>query len=175
MGSKRDCPLEVWTHPDLEVRPSPVDGHGLFATAAIDADVIVLRLGGQLVSTSELHQLFADAPSGHYVDTFAIGDDLHIVLPTGTVAHYGNHHCDPTMWPIDTYQLATRRAVSADEELTVDYGLISDDPTFRMECTCGAATCRGVITGEDWQIPELRERYAGHWPPGLQHRVDGAT
>ena len=99
-----------------------------------DAGVVVIRLGGQLVSTSELHQLFADAPSGHYVDTFAIGDDLHIVLPTGTVAHYGNHHCDPTMWPIDSYQLANcPRAVSADEELTVDYGLISDDQTFRME------------------------------------------
>ncbi len=175
MDSKRDGPLEVWTHPAIEVRSSRVDGLGLFASAAIDADVIVIRLGGRLVTTSELHQLFADTPPEHYVDTFAVDDDLHIVLPAGTVVHYGNHHCDPTIWPTGAFDLVTRRAVGAGEELTIDYGLISDDPTFRMECSCGAATCRGVITGEDWRIPELRDRYAGHWAPGLQHRVDGAT
>jgi len=161
----------VWTHPCLEVRPSPIAGHGLFATTAIDADVVVIRLGGHLVSTTDLHQLFADTSPDNYVDTFAVGDDLHIVLPAGTVAHYANHHCDPTMWPVATYELATRRVVNAHEELTMDYGLISDDPTFRMKCSCRAATCRGLITGEDWQIPELHERYAGHWPPGLQRRV----
>ncbi len=175
MDTTGDCPSEVWTHPSLEVRCSPIAGDGLFATAPIDADVVVIRLGGHLVNTTELHQLFADTPPDQYVDTVAVGDDLHIVLPAGTVVHFGNHHCDPTIWPVDTYELATRRAVSADEELTVDYALISDDPTFRMTCTCGASTCRGVITGEDWLIPELRRRYVGHWTPGLQHRVDGVT
>jgi hypothetical protein len=88
------------------------------------------------------------------------------------IAGHGNHSCDPTMWPIGAYELATRRSLGVDEELTIDYGLISDDASFRMECRCSSATCRQVITGEDWRRAELRDRYAGHWPPGLQRRID---
>lgn len=112
---------------------------------------------------------------GAYVDTIAVGDDLHLVLPSDTTAHFGNHACEPSMWPQGAYEFATMRRVEVDDELTIDYGIISDDPTFRMDCTCGAATCRRVITGEDWQRADLRLRYAGHWPPGLQHRIDASS
>ena len=38
------------------------------------------------------------AAEGDYVDTIAIDHDVHLVLPAGTVAHYANHSCDPTLW-----------------------------------------------------------------------------
>ena len=136
----------------------------------------MIRLGGRLVSTAELHHLFAAAANNDdiddYIDTVAVGDDTHLVLPPGTIAHYVNHSCEPNMWSVSAYELATRRPLDAGDELTVDYGTISDDTTFRMECTCGAATCRGVITGEDWRRADLQRRYARHWPPGLQQRID---
>ena len=163
---------DVWVHPSIAVRPSPIAGDGLFATDDLDADVVVVRLGGWLVGTAELHRLLAEAEGGGYVDTMAVGIDTHLILPPGTAAHYGNHRCEPTMWPVGPYELATRVPVPAAAELTLDYGLISDDPTFRMDCTCGAATCRSTVTGEDWRDPELQVRYAGHWRPGLQHRID---
>ncbi len=124
-----------------------------------------------MVTTDELHRLFADAAEGEYIDTFAVGADAHIVLPPNTTAHFGNHSCDPTLWPVGAFELATLRAVDRGEELTVDYGTISDDPTFRLLCDCGSTRCRGVITGEDWRLRELQERYAGHWPPGLRDRI----
>ena len=162
---------EVWTHPSLEVRRSPISGEGLFATAGIEHGVVVIRLGGRLVSTAELHRLFAGVADHGYIDTFAVDDDTHIVLPPATSAHYSNHSCEPTMWPVSTYELATRRSVEDGEELTIDYGLISDDPTFQMRCMCGTASCRHMVTGEDWRRPDLQQRYAGHWPSGLQRRI----
>lgn len=172
MGVAPDVPTQVWVHPDVVVGMSSIAGHGLFATAPIAAGLAVVRLGGRIVATAELHQLFAEAPDGAYVDTFAIGDDAHLVLPGGTDAHYGNHSCAPTIWPNGAFELVARVDLAAGDELTVDYGTISDDPTFRMPCACGAGGCRRVVTGEDWRLAELQARYAGHWPPGLQRHID---
>lgn len=166
-------PDDVWTHPSVEIRTSAIVGDGLFAAEPLDADVVVIRLGGRLVTTAELHRLFDAADDGEYIDTFAVDTDLHVVLPSGTAAHFGNHRCDPNLWPVSALEIATRRAVESGEELTIDYGLISDDATFRMACVCGSERCRGEVTGEDWRLPSLQIRYAGHWPPGLQRRIEG--
>lgn len=98
----------------MAVCSSPIAGNGLFFATALDAGIVVVRLGGRLVDTAELHRLLTGATSsGEYIDTFAVGDDTHIVLPTGTTAHFGNHSCEPTVWPISAYELATRRPASA--------------------------------------------------------------
>jgi hypothetical protein len=36
-----------------------------------------------------------------------------------------------------------------------------------FECLCGSVECRGVVTGRDWQLPELQTRYAGWFSPYL--------
>ena len=106
---------DCWLHPDVEVRRSPISGHGLFATAPVTAGTVVSRLGGRLVSTEALHQLFTAAardPGHPYIDSITVGTDLHLVLP-----------------------------------------------------------CRGVVTGNDWRRPDLRERYGKHWVPALLARI----
>jgi hypothetical protein len=141
---------EPWLHPDVEVRPSPIDGQGLFATADLDAGVVVVRLGGRVVGTDELRALFAAAdadPDAPYVDTVTIAPDRHLVLPQGSQVHYGNHSCDPTMLHIDPFAIATRRPVRPGDELTVDYATQSGLAGWSMTCACGAASCRGVVTG----------------------------
>lgn len=169
-----DPPEDVWIHPEVRVGESTIAGKGLFTSAPLDAGTVVVRLGGRLVTTDQLHILFdAAETAGEYVDTFAVGGDVHLVLPPQTTAHYGNHSCDPTMWPVSAFELATCRSIEPGEELTIDYGLISDDIEFRMACTCRSARCRGVITGADWRRLDLWARYEGHWPPGLQRRIDG--
>jgi hypothetical protein len=47
-----DCRL----HPQVEVRPSPIAGRGLFARTAIPAGTAVSRLRGRLVSTGDLRR-----------------------------------------------------------------------------------------------------------------------
>lgn len=134
-----------------------------------------MRLGGRLVASAELEVLIAAAesdPGAAYVDTITVYDDLHLVMPLGSMAHFANHSCDPTLWHVGPYDLAARRHVRAGEELTVDYGTNSGADGFVMDCRCGAATCRGRVTSEDWRRPELRARYEDHWTPALQMHIE---
>jgi SET domain-containing protein len=168
---------DCWLHPDIDVRPSPIAGLGLFAIGPIAAGTVVSRLGGHLVSAAALRELLTAAardPGSPYIDTITVDADLHLVLPPGRPNHYGNHSCDPNLWWVSTYELASRRDIAAGEELTNDYGMSTGEPDFAMACSCGSRQCRGTVTGNDWRRPELRERYDGHWVRALQARIQAA-
>jgi uncharacterized protein len=172
---KAEPPADVWVDDRVTVRPSRIEGSGLFASEDIPEGTVVIRLGGRLVTTDELERLIArENAKARYVDTITAYDEQHLVLPPATIVHFGNHSCDPTLWYVGAYELATRRDVSAGEELTVDYGTASGARDFVMECRCHSAECREKVTSDDWQRPELQERYRGHWVPTLQDRIDRA-
>jgi uncharacterized protein len=159
------APETLWVHQHLVVNDSSIEGRGLFATDDLPRGEIVLRLSGRLVSTDELGRLIEQAnadPSRSYVDTFTIYEDAHLVLPPGTLIHFGNHSCDPNMWHVGPYEIATRRTVGVGEELTIDYGTQSGAAGFSMACSCGSLICRGVVSSNDWRLPELQARYRRH-------------
>ena len=85
-----------------------------------------------------------------------------------------NHSCDPNLWMQNERTVCARREIAAGEELTMDYALATRTPEWRMECRCGTSECRGVITGNDWQLPELQQRYSGHFSPFINARIDRA-
>jgi hypothetical protein len=163
------CPKVPWVDEHLIVDHSPISGRGLFTNAALDAGRIVIRLGGRLVSGAELIRIMNE--SAAYVDTVTVVEDIHLVLPTGTAVHYGNHSCDPNLWHVGSYEIATRRRVEAGEELTIDYATQAGALQLSMTCSCGARSCRGVISSEDWRLRELQTAYAGHWVPALENRI----
>jgi hypothetical protein len=41
-----------------------------------------------------------------------------------------------------------------------------------MECRCGAATCRRIITGQDWRGEELQTKYAGFISWYLMRKIE---
>lgn len=160
----------------MVVRPSDIEGQGLFAATSIGAGQILVRLGGRLVSSAELARLLAKAthdPEGVYVDAITVYEDAHLVLPSGSVVHFGNHSCDPNAWLVGPYEIAGRRDIPAGEEITIDYGTLSGAYGYSMECRCGSSICRGRVTSEDWRLPELQARYRDHWVPALAERIAG--
>jgi uncharacterized protein len=161
---------DCWLHPDIEVRPSPIQGRGLFARAAIPAGTVVSRLGGRLVSEAELRRLIEDPDTG-YVDTIMVSETEHLVLPPRRPNGYSNHSCDPNLWWVGPYELATRHAIAAGDEVTNDYATSTGDPAFEMRCGCGTPLCRRLVTGADWQRADLQERYGDHWIPALLARI----
>jgi hypothetical protein len=165
---------EVWVDPRLAVAPSPIAGSGLIATSPIAEGEVVMRIAGRLVTSAELDDLIAATsadPTLPYVDTFTIDEDAHLVLPPGTPAHFGNHSCEPNLWWVGSYSFAACRPIAVGEDATLDYATISGADGFVMDCTCGAPACRGVVTSDDWRLPELQRRYAGHWVPALAARI----
>jgi hypothetical protein len=132
----------------------------------ISSGMAVSRLGGRLVTDDELARILTAAGQS-YVDSITVGEGLHLVLPAGQLNHYGNHSCDPNLWWVDAYTLAARRPIGAGEEVTSDYGTCSGAADFSMACACPSSRCRGAVTGQDWQRPELQQRYGDHWVPAL--------
>ena len=78
------------------------------------------------------------------------------MLPPDTAVHYGNHSCDPTMWHVDQFAIATRHQVAAGDELTVDYATQSGLAGWSMTCACGTALCRGVVTQKTGGVQNYR-------------------
>ena len=156
-------PGNVWVHDAIEARTSKIAGAGSSRRehpGRHRRDALRRSRGVD----GRLHALFAEADThGGYVDTITVDHDHHLVLPEGSLAHFANHSCDPTLWHVGAFEVATRRSVDADEELTIDYATNSGDAGFTMDCTCGAMLCRGTITAQDWRRAELQERYDGHW------------
>ncbi len=103
-----------------------------------------------------------------------IDDDLFTVEERGAdPTHFMNHSCDPNVWMKDEVTLIARRDIKPNEELTLDYALIEadEDHVASWECVCGSPLCRKRVTGKDWRIPELQERYHNHFTPLINRRI----
>jgi uncharacterized protein len=142
---------------------SAIDGSGLFARHALAEGEMVLVLGGTVIDDAELARL-----SRH--SSLAVGEGINLLQADDDPARYGNHSCDPNLWLADEVTLVARRRIEAGEELTVDYATMTVAP-WQMECRCGAADCRGVVTGDDWRRLDLQERYRGRFSPFVDARI----
>lgn len=162
-------PERSWLDPRLEVRPSPIEGLGLFARAPIRAGEVVIRWGGTIAPVSELENLIRR----ERYDCAALTEDSMIVFDEGDPVIHGNHSCDPNLWMAGQLEISARRDIAPGEEATIDYATMSDSAHWLMPCSCGTASCRGAVRGDDWSIPELQERYRGHFMPYLEERFRG--
>ncbi len=143
-------------------RPSGIEGRGLVAVAPIAKDEIVAVKGGHLVDTETLNAL----PERLRNTDVQIADGLHLAAIEDDeyepVMLFINHSCEPNVGFAGNIVLIAMRDVAPGEELTTDYALF-DDADDAMTCNCGTASCRGTISGRDWQLPELQRRYGGYF------------
>jgi SET domain-containing protein len=152
------------------VRPSPIHGRGLFATADIAKDEIVAIKGGHIVTREQLREI---TPRLGPVE-IQIDDDLFIAPVTDDEREgsmlYSNHSCNANLGIRGEITFVAMRDIRAGEELTHDWATTDDDDYF-IECKCGAPICRGTLTGKDWQRPELQARYAGYFSAYLAQKI----
>ncbi len=164
---------ETWVDPRQDIRPSAIHGLGIFAREPIRQDEPVEIIGGDLM-TDDKFRRFQQTTSRF--NAVQIDKDLHLVERSEVTQQRGgslNHACDSNLWLADEVTLVARRDIAAGEELTVDYALFSAQPDWVMDmpCRCGSPVCRGVITGNDWKLKEVQERYRHHFTPFLNARI----
>jgi SET domain-containing protein len=136
---------------DVEVRPSAVEGLGLFALHRCHA-------GERIREVNVVREITAEAPLRP-----ELGERIeHCDYPDGKVVLIGppdrhvNHSCDPNTYIL--YEegrcfIVARRDIAAGDELTCDYNMnITGGDAW--ECRCGAARCRGSTTGDFFLLPE---------------------
>jgi hypothetical protein len=162
--------LQAWLDPRLDLRPSAIQGRGLFTRHPIQSGEVVLVWGGTILTAADIRTGKARSGSASIVaEGLYLADDL---ADPDSPDYFLNHSCDPNLWLQDEITLIARREIQAGEEVTGDYALWETDPAWVIEpCRCGALACRGRITGNDWQIPALQQRYRGHFVPLINQRL----
>lgn len=165
--------MSSWFSPRVEKRGSTIQGRGLFARAPVRAGEIVAVKGGAILDGAALARVIDEVSPAK----IQIEEDLYIAPRSAAEVEASllclNHSCDPNVGVRGQVTFVTMRDVPAEAELTIDYAMIDGDPEERMDCACGAVTCRKVITGDDWRLPELRRKYAGYFSRYLEDRLRG--
>ena len=154
-----------------EIRESKIHGRGLFATADIAKDEMVAVKGGHIVDGKILREKITPILGPVEIQ---IDDDLFIAPVSYEERElsmlYLNHSCDPNLGLRGEITFVAMREISAGEELTHDWAM-TDNNNYSVECTCGMANCRQILTGKDWQRSDLQERYAGYFSAYLARKI----
>jgi SET domain-containing protein len=167
LGAER--PLTYFS-PKTDVRKSPIEGRGLFARSSIAAGEIVCIKGGHIFDRGVLTELQPRlGPS-----EIQIGENLFI----GPVRDeeregsmiFSNHSCEPNIGVQGQIVFVAMRDIAPGEELTHDWAT-TDDDSYELACRCGVKNCRGTITGQDWQRPDLQEKYRGWFSWYLAEKI----
>lgn len=156
--------------PRLAVKLNPEKGgKGVFAVQAVPAGSLVGMWSGVVMDTNRLQRLTARERQM----SVQVEEGLYLVsaLP-GEGPDFINHSCDPNVGLNGQIALVAMRDIAPGEEVCLDYAMCDGSPYDEFECGCGSHICRGKITGNDWKIPELIERYRGFHSPYLQRRIE---
>jgi SET domain-containing protein len=160
--------------PKTIVKDSPIEGRGLFAAAPIAAGEIVAVKGGHIFDRKTLERVQPELGPAE----IQIGEDLFIGPLDASEREgsmiFSNHSCEPNLGVVGQVIFVAMRDIEAGEELTHDWAMTDDDQS-RMECHCGASTCRKTVTGQDWRRPDLQEKYRGFFSWYLEQKIRAAS
>ncbi|HEX8557712.1 MAG TPA: SET domain-containing protein-lysine N-methyltransferase [Pyrinomonadaceae bacterium] len=156
--------------PKAEVRGSAIHGRGLFAREPFAAGEVVCVKGGHVFGRETLRAM----PGWFRSAEIQVAEDLFIGPLSedereGSMV-FSNHSCEPNVGVRGQIVFVAMRDVAAGEELTHDWAT-TDDDDYRLDCNCGAASCRKVITGQDWRRRDLRLKYRGFFSSYLEEKI----
>ena len=155
--------------PKVEIRDTSINGKGIFANEDIKKDEIVFIKGGHILTRDEI---FSSEIINSY---FPISDEYFLGATNkdeeDAIKLYQNHSCNPNVGLHGEITFVAMRDIKKDEELTVDYAFI-DNENYSFKCTCGSDNCRGIITGFDWKMKEIQDKYYEYFAQYLKDKID---
>jgi hypothetical protein len=139
----------------FEIRVSPIQGLGAFATRPIVAGARLIEYTGERLTPFAAEARYPDVDGErHHTFLFAIDDDVVIDAAVGgNEARFINHSCDPNCDAVvddGRIWIEAIRDIAPGEELAYDYAYVLEErhspaAKARYPCHCGARTCRGTI------------------------------
>lgn len=157
-----------WLSPKLEIRQEDtVEGRGMFASQPIAPGEMVAIWGGDVVPTAA----FKDLADYQKSQSAQVADGFYLVSSKPGPGDFINHSCDANAGLQGQIVIVAMRAIAVGEEVCIDYAMCDSTEGEDFQCACGAANCRGTITGDDWKLPELQKRYAGYFSTYLQQKI----
>jgi len=154
--------LKTWRSPKIAVTDDTLAGRGVVAIADIARDEIVAIKAGHIVTRDEIAEVTAAAGDL----ALQIDDDFYLAprCPEDVedMSVFINHSCDPNVGFRGQVVYVAMRDIATGEELCHDYAMERSDE-YSLHCHCGSALCRGKVSGDDWKLPELQQRYRGYF------------
>jgi hypothetical protein len=156
--------------PKLEGRLNPAKGgFGVYARQRVSTGELLVVWGGSVVDFQTLKTL----PAIKQIRSVQVEEDRYLVShSTNDPADYFNHCCEPNAGLAGQIALVALRDIEPGEEVCFDYAMSDASSYDEFECECGQPTCRKLVTGNDWMLPDLQGRYAGHFSPYIQRRIE---
>ena len=158
-----------YLNPKCEARDHAEGGCGVFANSVIAKDELVSVWGGRIVHKNEL-----DPSMPRFTQrVLQVDEDLYLLTADEKEPNdCFNHSCDPNLGFFGQIGLVALREIRSGEELMFDYAMSDGGPYDEFECCCGSESCRKKITGNDWKLPELWNKYKGYFSPYLTRRIE---
>ena len=154
----------------FELRQSPIQGTGAFATRRIRKGARIIEYIGERITQSEADARYDDeSMERHHTFLFNLDDDT--VLDAGTLhneSRYINHSCEPNCQSLidkGRIHIYALRAIEPGEELSYDYAYerspeMEADAESLYVCRCGTPSCRGTILAPEKKAPARRKKAA---------------
>jgi len=163
--------LATYSAPGLRVVTLPSLGRGVVAERAFTKGETIAVWRGSTITEREALALPANERDQLLqvdVDTFICSDDELVTVD------FINHSCDPNCGFTDSATLVARRDIGAGEMITFDYAMSDTNSFIAFECRCETPLCRGRMSGDDWRLPDLQQRYAGWFAPHVARLIAAA-
>lgn len=154
--------------PKLEGRRKADGSNGVFALRPIEKGELIVVFGGVVYEWDALIRL----PARERSLSIQVEDHLFLVPRPSGEGDFVNHSCNPNAGLSGQIVLVAMRDIRPGEEVCFDYAMSDTMPYDEFKCNCGAPNCRGFISGNDWQRPELQKKYAGYFAPHVQRKID---
>lgn len=162
--------LKSYASPKTIVKDSPIDGKGRFAKKPIKKGEVVVIRAGHIIDKDKLEankNIIADSD-------LQIADNLYLAPLSReeftNIMTFINHSCNPNLGILGNVIFVAIKDIKAGEELCLDYAMFdNNDDSF--ECSCGKKICRKKITGKDWQIKELQDKYGNYFSSYLLEKI----
>lgn len=154
--------MKTYRSPKIEVRDDTLSGRGVVAIEDIEKDEIVAIKAGNIITRDEIAQATLDAGDM----ALQIDDEFYLaprrMEEVEAMSVFINHSCDPNVGFRGQVVYVAMRDIGTGEELCHDYAMERSDD-YLLECRCGSPLCRGKVSGQDWKIPELQQRYGDYF------------
>jgi hypothetical protein len=141
-------------------------GKAVFARQRIAKGTLLVVWGGTILTGEGLRA----RPLAERRLALQVDDDAYLVSDVEGPADWVNHSCAPNAGLRGQISLVAMRDIRPGEEICFDYAMSDTSNYDEFDCRCGARSCRGRVTGDDWRRLDLAARYAGYFAAHIERR-----
>jgi SET domain-containing protein len=117
------------------IRNSPTEGYGIFAQRDFKKGALLFCVCGNRLTDRDkrLSHRAIQVGTNRFVEPYRF-----------SIVWYLNHSCEPNAHA-DMERFIARKDIRKGDEITADYSLFTDYPSWDMDCLCNMNSCRKVI------------------------------